>query len=95
MVIGLDWDNTFTACPVLWTDFIESAKKYGHTVLIVTARRDTPENRADLQWHIDHWELGCPVIFCNLRTKIDVVKEKGHHIDVWIDDNPRSIIEGL
>ena len=41
MLIALDYDETYTADPVLWDRFIGDANDHGHTVWIVTARRDT------------------------------------------------------
>lgn len=42
MIIGIDYDGTITTDPALWYALIDSAKKCGHTVIVVTGR---PGNR--------------------------------------------------
>lgn len=90
MNIAIDYDDTYTADPGLWDQFIASARERGHKVWIVTCRRDTPENREEVQ------VPGCRVFFTNLGSKLDFVKVKraGMKIDIWIDDDPRCIWEG-
>lgn len=34
------------------------------------------------------------VVYTDLRPKEKVAEERGMKIDVWIDDYPRSVIEG-
>ena len=38
MKIALDYDETFTAAPVLWKMFIEICKQQGHNIKFVTFR---------------------------------------------------------
>lgn len=43
LILGLDYDHTFTADPDLWRQFISDAQRRGHTVVCVTARREPPD----------------------------------------------------
>lgn len=63
MKIALDYDGTYTADPALWDGFIARAKARGHSVWIVTCRRDTEENREEVK------VPGCFVIFTGLAPK--------------------------
>lgn len=85
---ALDYDGTYTRNPDLWDTFISAAKSAGHRVLIVTCRRDTEENVADVK------VAGCPVIFTCLQSKLRVCSERGTKIDVWIDDDPACVLHG-
>lgn len=40
LTFGMDFDNTFTACPELFGRFIKDAESLGHCVVLVTARPD-------------------------------------------------------
>jgi len=92
--IALDFDNTLTADPVLWSWFANKAKDLGHTVTIVTARRDTEENRDDVKlFQIEHG-VNLHTVFTNLRSKLEVCAERGMKIDIWIDDDPTSLVRG-
>lgn len=85
---GLDFDNTYTRDPELWNGFIATVKARGHQVWIVTARRDTDENREIVQ------VPGCFVVFTGLQAKLKHCEGRGLNIDIWIDDDPHSITEG-
>lgn len=78
MIIALDYDNTYTADPGLWGDFIYSAKSRGHTVKIVTMRHPSepvPDMRID-------------VVYTSRMAKSKVVSA-----DIWIDDSPHWIYQ--
>ncbi len=82
MNIGLDYDDTFTADPALWTTFCRTARLLGHHVSFVTARfKKHPDGI--MEWAA---KLGIPVVFCEGRAKNECFEA-----DVWIDDNPHSI----
>ena len=36
MFLVLDYDDTYTAAPLFWDNFIESAKVNGHTIVCCT-----------------------------------------------------------
>lgn len=95
MRIGLDFDNTLTADATLWAAFVSLAKKLGHTVVIVTARRDTHENRADLQDFLESREFpDIPIVFTNLRSKVAHMKNAGMPVDIWVEDDPLTCALG-
>lgn len=92
VIIGLDFDDTYTADKALWDAFIAVAKQRGHRVWIVTARRNTTENQELLD------RLGpedVPVAFTNLSPK-PWYMEKTYNVkvDIWIDDNPKALVHG-
>lgn len=88
MKIALDWDNTFTKDTDLWQSFVLQSNARDHKVWIVTSRgKDTP---------IEFIPEGVQtVIYCEYRAKEKVTNERGIKIDVWIDDDPRYIVEGF
>lgn len=88
MNIGLDWDNTFTADPVLYQIIVDAYVERGHTVYITTSRgEDTP---------IEFRPRGIKsIIYCNFRAKRDVTLQMGIKIHNWIDDDPYYITTGF
>lgn len=87
MLIGVDWDDTFTADPVLFQHLVELAVSRGHRVWIITWR--------DEDWPIERVPSGVErVLYCGLRAKAEVVAETGEEVDVWIDDTPFAILNG-
>lgn len=88
MKIALDFDETYTRDPSLWRSLIFHAQDRHHEVFVVTARCETKDGI-----HPD-WLPPCPVIFCDGRPKREVTRERGIQIDVWIDDDPYSLIHG-
>lgn len=92
MNIALDYDDTYTKDPELWCHFIVSAAAKGYAVHLVTCRRDTPENREDVYVSgiADHRHH-----FTGLAAKKWFMEQRGIKIDVWIDDNPESIVRGM
>ena len=91
---AIDYDGTFTADPVLWSQFVSIARKQGHRFFMVTARRDTSENIDQINTHLD--EYGCPmcVICTSLASKIYTCEQRGIKIDIWIDDDPTTLVRG-
>jgi hypothetical protein len=87
--IAIDFDNTYTADEALWNLFVQAAIARGHRVICVTARRDTDENREIVQIP------GCMTYFTGLSSKLWYMTEKrGVKVDIWIDDDPRSLVNG-
>lgn len=83
MIIALDYDDTFTADPTLWAEFVTLAKRRGHSVSLVTFRKET-YNNDDIEE--DAKLLGMDIVYCNLKQK--ATQFKAH---VWIDDSPHFI----
>lgn len=89
MKIALDYDNTYTAAPEMWTRVVETMHAFGHTVYVVTARDERYDNTTGLI------ELATrlPVIYCRGVAKRWFCHHFGPDIDIWIDDKPESILE--
>lgn len=88
MKLALDFDNTFTAEPAFWQTFITFASEWGHSVVLVTARCETKDG---INWDAltMNW-APCPIIWCDGKPKREVAKG----IDIWIDDDPYSLVHG-
>ncbi len=86
MILALDYDNTFTADPILWESFISKAKERGHSIAFVTSRGHTniPGYNDDI--FADAKRLAIEVVFCFGEPKSSKFKA-----DVWIDDTPLCI----
>lgn len=86
MIIALDFDETYTADPVLFTQFAALARKAGHTVIVATMRyeHEGDEVSKELGW--------LPIHFTGRKAKRQFLASKGIHPDVWIDDNPAWIL---
>jgi len=106
MNIALDYDDTFTLDEPLWRTFIANAEAAGHRCYVVTCRCDTDENREEV-FALGHSHAppnsavvvrtGLPVYrhhFTGLAAKDWYMRERGIVIDVWIDDQPSSIVNG-
>jgi hypothetical protein len=92
MNIAIDYDETYTADPALWYQFIQLAKAAGHRPFICTYRDDRYDVDETLQFLI---EDDVDVVFtrgvakkwwCEQFTKYD-------HVDIWVDDKPNRIYE--
>jgi hypothetical protein len=88
--IGLDFDATYTRAPEFFQHMMSMALVFGNiSFIIVTSRRDTPENRAHIAEQLGYpW----PIICCNHNSKYEVVKARGVRIDIWMDDDPWSVV---
>lgn len=95
LTFGIDFDDTIDRCPELWSSFIKDARNRGCKFYLVTARRDTLENEELINALLDQFDMQMPIIFSSLGSKLAAVAMRGVHIDVWIDDNPHSIVQGL
>ena len=75
MIIGIDHDGTITTDQALWRALIDTAKKRGHTVIVVTGRKDRPPVPDDLD-----------VIYAHGEFKCTGDRRAGFRLDVWVDD---------
>jgi hypothetical protein len=91
MIIALDYDDTYSAAPELWDEFIDACERRGHDVICVSCRRDTDENREECKIaklvHHAHY-------FTALSPKRWFMEQRGIKVDVWIDDLPECVKEG-
>lgn len=94
LVFALDFDDTFTACPQLFAVFAQHAQSLGHTVYIVTARRDTDENRDIIREAMHEFSCTMSVIFTSLGSKLHAMQQRGIKVDIWIDDQPEKLVHG-
>ena len=94
LLFGMDYDETFTAAPALWKVFIEAAREAGHQVICVTARRDTRKNHRELGDHFAKYGLGMTVYYSNLKSKIKLMQKLGITVDIWMDNDPFTLIHG-
>lgn len=94
LTFGLDFDDTFTACPELWAMFVVAAEAADHRVFIVTARRDTEENGIVVRHALKSHGLVLPIVFTSLASKLRAVEERGIKVDIWLDDNPHALVHG-
>lgn len=90
-VFALDYDKTFTLNPEYWKQVMDLGQRNGIEHIIVTARRDTLDNRAILERAIPD---GVEIVYCDLKSKIDVCAQRGLKVDVWIDDDPVTLVRG-
>jgi hypothetical protein len=70
----------------MWDKVINTLLLHGNKVICATSRRDTFENRDDIER-----ELPIPIVFCSYCPKAEMVRRAGFVVDIWIDDNPHSI----
>jgi hypothetical protein len=90
MILSLDYDDTYTRDPVFWDSFIAYAQSRGHTVYCVTLR--TPEQGEQVLASIGKL---VKVYFTSMQSKSKYMYAMGIKIDVWIDDMPICIVEGI
>jgi hypothetical protein len=83
---GIDFDDTFTADPELWSLFIELAESRGHRCVIVTQR--APAYEGELR---DLVGADVAIAFCAGATKDQACRQLGLSVDVWVDDYPAAV----
>lgn len=88
LTIAIDFDDTFTADPELWSHVIAEMQRRGHRVICVSGCRNTLANRtlrkSALPSGVDLFvSYDCPKRWFMKQHRIDV--------DIWIDDRPESI----
>lgn len=98
MKIALDFDGTFTADPHLWSLFIFNARNAGHEVRIVTMRCRIKDG---INWSAVWSDMPtrlhdapCEVIWCDGHAKREWCRSIGWEPDIWIDDDPYSLVHG-
>lgn len=89
MIIGIDYDNTYSADPETFNKVIETFKAAGHDVICVTGRND---GAMGVPVRNSIGKL-VPVIFAGSESKRTAAKKRGYYVNVWIDDMPSMIDE--
>ena len=88
MILGLDYDGTYTVNPEFWLKFIQLAESFGNTVKCVTMRYR--EESSDMDPRLTK---GVETIFTNRKAKQIYCIENKIKIDIWIDDNPTWLLK--
>lgn len=94
LTIAIDFDDTFTASPGLFAEFIRLAKARGHQTYIVTARAGTVREIEWINSLLDDEDCQCPIVCTNRGSKLDAMEQRGIKVDIWIDDEPRKLVHG-
>lgn len=85
MLIAIDYDDTFTRDSLMWGAFISHAVARRHRVVVCTGRAFPPTD--DFLWS-QRVEVYCT----GGQAKRDYLAAQGLRPDVWIDDDPASIL---
>ena len=93
MTISIDFDRTFAADPQLWGEFATKSVADGNTVVMISRRPDTPEDRQTVTDTLgDYASAFSQVLLVGGDTlKADAAKAAGISVDVWVDDAPQTI----
>ena len=91
MILGIDFDDTFTVDPPFFREIVKLAKAAGHTIVMVTLR--SKEDREEIE---DVTKCVMPIVFCSmlqgkLQKKRIAALRAGYDVDIWIDDSPEMI----
>ena len=62
--------------------------------MIVTARRETEENTEEINGMLDQYDCQMPIVFTSLGSKLHACESRGIRVDIWIDDDPESLVKG-
>lgn len=88
--IAVDYDDTYTADPELWYDFMRTAQDRGHKVFICTYRDD----RYDVDAELSYLEVQFEIVYTRGVAKKWWCEQFGPgEVDIWIDDKPERIYE--
>lgn len=95
MNIAIDYDDTITADPELFSLIIRYFQLAKHRVFCITARNATLANSMEIKETFRRLEIvDVPVHFTGGEPKIEYAKRNALAIDIWIDDNPFSLTVG-
>jgi len=90
VIIALDFDETYNLDPVLFGTIASVFQEHGHQVILATYRHPT----------IDYDPLflrlekqGVQVYCTDGKAKKKFLEDLGISVAIWIDDNPKSILE--
>lgn len=81
-VFAIDYDDTYTADPDLFDEFISLAKRRGHLVVCVTFRAPSDALERD---------VGVEVFYTSGVMKAEFMSSQGLIPNIWIDDMPHII----
>lgn len=86
--IAFDFDQTISDHPELFLEIMEKFEMVGWYVIVVTYRLPDccPEDLDFLK------NKGYKVFFTGHQAKHKFMKSKGISVDIWVDDEPETII---
>jgi hypothetical protein len=87
---GLDYEGTFARDTVLWGLLITQMKIRGHRIYLFTLKTTT--EAASIPASATSQMTA--TYATSRRSKEDYARSRGIVIDVWIDNNPKSIYNG-
>lgn len=89
MRIALDFDKTYDKAPKFWDTFIDNCHGNGFEVILATYRHPTED------WDplMDDLQKKIPLYFTDGKAKRPFLENLGVTVDIWIDDNPHSIVD--
>lgn len=93
MLIVLDYDETYTAAPVLWDSFITMSKEHGHIVVCCTMRPSSPYSFNE-DVITDMAQHGVEIVYAaDHADKWEAMQKAGYQPEnaIWIDDRPMFI----
>ena len=94
MTISIDFDRTFAADPALWGEFARKAVSDGNTVVMVSRRPDTADDRQTVTDTLGGYaDAFSRVLLVGDTLKDDAAKAAGVSVDVWVDDSPQFVRE--
>lgn len=95
MTVSIDFDRTFSADPKLWGEFAEDAVENGNTVVMISRRPDTPEDRQTVTDTLGEWApyFSQVLLVGGDTLKADAADAAGIGVDVWVDDSPQTITD--
>ncbi len=88
MIIGLDYDDTFSTDPEAWSKVARIL--YGAGYLIIGA---TLRNRYQVIEDTRYFDVCSHVVYCAGHAKAPLLAALGFPVTVWIDDKPQYITQ--
>ncbi len=99
MNIAIDFDGTLDRAPKMFAKIIDLLQSDRSKVYLVTCREPTVENRDAVDKFLAEHKIDIPKgrrFFTNRSAKCWYLKTSYQlHIDIWIDDFPSSITNGM
>jgi hypothetical protein len=91
MILGIDFDDTITKDENCWIEVIKTFIKFGHEVMVVTARTENEKNISEVKCFTE--KIGqIRTIFSDHLSKKDFCEKLNIKIDIWIDDKPEAVV---
>ncbi len=83
---AIDYDDTYSAQPELWTCLLRKIQAAGLKAICATNRADTETNRQELFAALEGRVID--IVYCG-GYKSRACRAKGYEVRVWIDNDPR------